>query len=143
MATIVLTPEQIEQINADMYEQKDMLSDDEIQVLAQKVNERINLPLLSEEKEQIVMFKIIKFMDRALYKLLPNEYYQLIKDATDGISPDEAKLIIRRLTPLINNVINIPVLTEKHEAKVIELLLSLIVNAMVKGNRLVEAPEKQ
>jgi hypothetical protein len=35
-----------------------------------------------------------------------------------------------------NDVVNIPVLTEKQEEKLISLLLGLIINAMVKGFKL-------
>ena len=68
----------------------------------------------------------------------PNEYYELVKDSTDGISKEEAIKIEERLTPLINNVVNIPVLTEKQEKKLISLILGLIINAMVTGFKLEE-----
>lgn len=140
MPTITLTPQQITEIRNEMYKQEEMLTDLEVQALAQKVNEKINLPFLKEDKEFIVFFKIIKFIDKALYQLLPNEYYGLIKDATDGITREEARIIIKRLTPLINDVINIPIMSEKQEALAIEIVLKLIVNAMVKGNRIQKAP---
>ena len=73
-------------------------------------------------------------MDKQLYQLLPNEYYELVKSTTDGISKKEAELIEERLTPIINNVVNIPVLTERQEGKLISLVLGLIVNAMVKDH---------
>ena len=138
MATISLTQEQLDQIKKDMYVQVDMLSDSEINALAQKVNSVINLPFVGEQKELQLMAKFIKWIDNELYKLLPNEYYKLIHDATDGISKEEAAEIERRLTPLINNVVNIPVLSEEMEAKLIGLVLGLIINAMVKGLKLEE-----
>ena len=70
--------------------------------------------------------------------MLPNEYYELVKDTSDGISKEEAVKIEERLTPLINNVVNIPILTEKQEEKLIGLVLSLIINAMIKGFKLEE-----
>ena len=138
MATISLTQEQLDQIKKDMDKKVDMLSDAEINALAQKVNKEINLPFVSEEKELQLMAKFIKWIDRELYQLLPNEYYELIKNSSDGISKEEAAEIERRLTPLINNVVNIPVLSEELEAKLIGLVLGLIINAMVKGFKLEE-----
>ena len=91
----------------------EMLTDAEINALAQKVNKVINLQFLAEEKEFIVFGKIIKLVDRKLYHLLPNEYYELVKDSSDGISKEEAAKIEERLTPLINSVVNLPVITEK------------------------------
>lgn len=79
---------------------------------------------------------MIRWIDRELYNLLPNEYYSLIHNATDGISEDEAELLIKRVTPLINNVVNIPILTEDMESKVIEIILGLIIKGMIKGLKL-------
>lgn len=138
MAEITLTKKQLEKIMKDMDEKVEMLTDAEINAIAQKVNKAINLPFLNEEKEFIVFGKIIKSVDRQLYRLLPNEYYELVKDASDGISKEEAVKIEERLTPLINNVVNIPILTEKIEEKLIGLILSLIINAMIKGFNLEE-----
>jgi len=137
MATLTLTAQQLEIIVADM-EEKELLNDAEINSLAQKVNFLINIPLLDEEKELIVFAKIIKFIDRQLYQLLPNEIYKMVRDAGDGISKEEAAELERRLTPMINNVINIPILTEEQEAKLISLVLGIIINAMIKGFKLEE-----
>ncbi|NQU53153.1 MAG: hypothetical protein HQ522_11515 [Bacteroidetes bacterium] len=138
MADIVLTKNQLEQINEDMNVHEKMLSDEETNALAQKVNKAINLPLIGEEKEFIVFVKVIKWIDQKLYGLLPNEYYRLVKDSTNGISKEEAAVIEERITPLINKAVNIPVLTENQEAKLIGLVLGLIINAMVKGFKLEE-----
>jgi hypothetical protein len=138
MNEITLTSSQLAQIKKDMNEKVEMLSDAEINALAQKVNKAINLPFLNEKKEFIVFTKVIKWVDKQLYQLLPNEYYELVKDASDGISKEEAIKIEDRLTPLINNVINIPILTEKQEEKLISLILGLIINAMIKGFKLEE-----
>ena len=138
MGTITLTKEQLSTIRKDMDEKVEMLTDAEINGLTQKVNAAVNLPFLSEKKEFVVFAKIIKWVDKKLYQLLPNEYYELVKDASDGISKREAKRMEHRLTPLINNVVNIPILTEKQEAKLIGLILRLIITAMVKGFKLEE-----
>ena len=141
MAKITLTKQQLEQIKNDMDKQVEMLTDPEINAIAQKVNKAINIPFfLNEEKEFIVFEKVIRWVDRQLYKMLPNEYYELVKDASDGISKKEAKRIEKRLTPLINDLVDIPILTERQEGKLIGLILSLIINAMIKGFKLEEVP---
>jgi len=139
MEPITLTKDHLAGIANDMDNQEEMLTDAEINALAQKVNKKINLPFLSEEKELIVFAKLIKWIDRELYKILPNEYYDLIHDVSDGLTSQEATDLEIRLTPLINNVINIPILSEKLEAKLISLVLSGIMGAMVKGSKLDEA----
>lgn len=136
MSEITLTKKQLEKISTDMNDQVEMLTAEEVNALAMKVNKAINLPFISEEKEFVVFVKIIKWIDKKLYQLLPNEYYELINDATDGISKEEAIIIEERVTPMINNVVNLPVLTEKQEEKLISIILGLIINAMVKGFKL-------
>lgn len=138
MSEITLTKGQLAKIAKDMKKQVEMLSDAEINALAQKVNQAINLPFLSEKKEFVVFAKVIKWIDSLLYQLLPNEYYELVKDASDGISKEEAIKIEERLTPLINNIVDIPVLTEKQEKMLISLILGLIINAMIIGFKLEE-----
>ena len=136
--TLKLTGAQLNRIKEDMSEKVEMLNDAEINALTQQVNQSINLPFINEEKEFVVFAKVIKWVDRQLYRILPNEYYELVKDASDGISEEEADKIIERATPMINNVVNIPVLSEKQESTLIDLLLSLIIKAMVKGFKLEE-----
>jgi hypothetical protein len=138
MTTIVLTKEQMDSIRMDMDQKCEMLTDAEVLALAQKVNEAINLPFLGEEAELKVFVKIVRFVDKELYKLLPNEYYELVHNATDGITKEEADEIINRLTPLINSVVNIPVIPEVLEGKLIELILRLIINCLIKGSKLDE-----
>ena len=136
MPEITLTKEQLQKIQEDMFKTEEMLTDAEINAIAQKVNKSVNLPLINENKEFVVYVKIIKWIDRRLYQLLPNEYYKLVKNTTDGISEQEAKLIEKRITPMINNFVNIPVLTEKQEGKLIGLVLGIIIKAMIKGFKL-------
>lgn len=110
--TLELTKEQIAKIKQDMSLQTEMLTDEEVNALAAKVNEKFSLPFLSEEKEFVVFAKIVKWVDRQLYALLPNEYYELIHIAHDGLSPEEIVKIRTRITPLVNSLVDIPVLTE-------------------------------
>jgi hypothetical protein len=137
-----LTSDQLDQIKLDMGETVQMLSDAQVNALAQQVNKAVNLPFLREEKELIVFAKVVRLIDQKLYQLLPNEYYELIKDANNGISKEEAIVMEQRLTPLINAAVNLPILSEKQEEKLIGLILGLIVNAMVKGFKLEEIAPK-
>ena len=138
MPEIKLSKSQLNKMKADMNVQEEMLTDGEVNAIALQVNSVINLPFLNEEKELIVIGKAVRWVDQKLYQILPNEYYELIKGATDGVSKSEAAQIEDRLSPLINDHINIPVLSEKQEEKLISLILGIIINAMVKGVKLEE-----
>ena len=138
MATITLTKEQLQQIQLDMYYQSHMLTDAEVNALARKVTAAFGIPFLSEEKEFIVFVKIVRWIDTQLYNLLPNEYYELVHDAHNGISQEEANKITERITPLINKVVNIPILPEIAEGLIINMILGIIIHALVRGFNLKE-----
>lgn len=73
-----------------------------------------------------------------LYELLPNEYYNFIRDAENGISEKEAERMEEAITKAINAKLNIPILSERLEAKLISLVIGIIINAMIKGFNLEE-----
>lgn len=136
MTTITLTEEQRQKIVKDAEETKMLLTDEEVEKIASKVNEKINLPFLSEDKEQIVFVKIVRLLDRSLYTLLPNEIYECIRMAQDGIDSEEAETIKTRITKAINNLVNLPFLTENQEEILFGIVIGIIINAMMKGNSL-------
>lgn len=138
--TITLNEEQVQRVKAGADEQVEMLSMQELEAVASKLNEHINIPLVSEEQEQVVLVKIVKQIDRFLYTVLPNEVYELVKVAHDGISNEEAELIERRLAQLVNKAVDIPFVSEQVEEKIFQLTLSIIVAAMKKGKCLIERP---
>jgi hypothetical protein len=96
----------------------------------------VNIPFVGEEKEAVILVKIVKQVDRYIYKSLPNEIYELIAESADGISADEAELIEDRLAGSINRHLDIPYLTERMEQKVFEFILGIILSALVKGKSL-------
>jgi len=138
MPKFILTNSEMNVIRDEFYENKSLLTDEEIINLANNVNDVINLPFLGEHKEFKIIVKIIHWIDNLLYRLLPNEYYDLLRDIKNGISEDEANLIIKRLVPVINNNINIPFISEEKEGTLITLILSIIISAMIKGCHLSE-----
>ena len=58
--------------------------------MASVVNEGIDIPVLTENREQAVIEKIIKMIDDCLYQLLPNEIYDTNHMAGGGVRPEEA-----------------------------------------------------
>jgi hypothetical protein len=133
-----LSKASIAEIKADMISNGSMLTDEQVNALAQKVNEAINLPLLNENAEFKVFAKIIKLIDSKLYDVLPNEYYELIHDANNGISETEAVVLEERLTKVLNGKINIPFISEQKEGMLLAIVVSQIVRGMVDGFKLQE-----
>lgn len=133
MATITLTQEQWEQLRNDMDSQIEMLNDEEILYFASKLNDKINIPFVREEKEEKTFVKIVKKIDRFLYQNLPNELYGLVKITSDGISEEEAEKLKLVLASRLNKKFDIPYIPEFIEQEIFELAVSIIVKAMKKN----------
>ena len=133
--TIALTEEQRDKVAKDASGEY-MLSDEELEAIATRLNRFINLPFRTEAEEQIILVKIVKRIDGFLYQVLPNEIYQLVKVAHDGISPAEADEMTERLTKIANRYVDFPILSEYMEEKLLQFVISLIVRAMVTGESL-------
>ena len=66
MTAITLTQEQRELVRHEMDIQVEMLSDEEVEVLASKLNEKIDLPFIAEGTEQTIFVKTVRIFDRFL-----------------------------------------------------------------------------
>lgn len=115
------------------------LTSGEIQKISSRLNKKVDIPVLGEQKEQIVLEKIIAQIDNCLYELLPDEIYDTIHMISDGITAEEAGIIKTRVSSIINSQINIPILSEEHEKKLIDEFLNLISLALQKGKSLIES----
>jgi len=133
MKTITLTEKQWGKIQNDADKQVEMLSHKEIEKIATKLNRKINVPFLSEEKEQVVLVKLVRKVDKYIYSVLPNEFYELIKNSTDGIDEDEADMIKNRVAKSINKAVDIPYIPEPLEQIAFEFIVGQIINALRKG----------
>jgi len=140
MSSITLTEEQRDQIASDMDNQVEMLNAEEVEALATKLNEKIDIPYIDDNAEQLIMVKIVKKIDRLLYRKLPNEIYGLVKNSRDGISDDDARQLKAVLATRINKEFDIPYIPEWIEQEILELSIGLIVNGMRKNYSVMELP---
>ncbi|MBD81478.1 MAG: hypothetical protein CL840_21345 [Crocinitomicaceae bacterium] len=142
MVNIQLTQEQWEQIKRDA-EGTNLLTEEEIEKIARKLQTERNLPFVSEEKEFVVFVKIVRSLDHILYKNLPNEIYETIWDPNSGISEREKNRLVKSLTKYVNDKIDIPYLPEWSEKILIKGFLHLIANALLKGKSLENVMEEE
>ncbi|MGC9354499.1 MAG: hypothetical protein ACP5D9_11710, partial [Mariniphaga sp.] len=115
---------------------RNKLTQDEIKNLAQKLNGKINIPIVGETGEEKIFIKIILKIDNFLYDNMPNEFYDLIRHSENGIDEEEAKMLVGRLTKLANKKINLPFISEKTEEKIFRFIIGLIVKAAKKNTDL-------
>lgn len=124
---------------------RNKMTEEEIIDLAKRLNEKINIPIIDETKEEKIFVKIILKIDNFLYDNLPNEFYDLMRSTENGIDDSEAVHLITRLTKMANDKINIPILSEKAEAIALKFVIGLVVNAARKTlnfNKVRENAEK-
>ena len=115
------------------------LTTSEVTKMASVVNEIVNIPVLTEGREQIVIEKIIKTIDNCLYELLPDEIYDTIHMTSDGVTPEEAEIIKNRISRIVNEQVSIPFISEEDEGKIIKKFLDLIGLALQKGKDLISS----
>jgi hypothetical protein len=127
-----LTTDEFKALLSDFYAKpikRTKMTMEEVKDLAQRLNNRINVPLISETGEEKIFVKIILTIDTFLYDHLPNEFYDLIRSTDMGIDDKEAKRLVRRLTRLANEKIDIPYLPEAAEHFVFKFVIGIVVKA--------------
>lgn len=127
-----LTTDQFKQLLSEFYakpEKRSKMTPEEIKDLAVRLNKRINVPIITETGEEKILIKIILKIDNFLYDHLPNEFYDLIRSSDKGIDEKEAKRLVRRLTKLANDKIDIPYLPEMAEHFAIKFVIGMVVKA--------------
>ena len=105
------------------------MTEEEIRDLAQRLNEKINVPIIDENREEQIFIKIILKIDTFLYDHLPNEFYDVIRRTDRGIGVKEAKRLVRRLIKIANDKIDIPYLPEFAEQIAIKFVIGMVVKA--------------
>jgi len=140
-----LTVEQFKDLLKEFFavpEKRQKMTMEEITNLAQRLNKKIDVPLIRETNEEKILIKIVIVLDTFLYNHLPNEFYDLIRSMDKGIDDYEAKRLIVRLSKLANEKIDIPYVPEQMEFIAIRFILSIIINAARKHLKLDEAANK-
>jgi hypothetical protein len=115
-----------------------MLLMDEQKKIASLINAIIDIPLVSEEMEQVIFEHAVAIIDAALDDILPEVFGGLLRDAGKGIDKDHAREFARRLTEAVNKRVNLPYLNEEQEARMIQTVIDPLVKAMIDGRRLEE-----
>lgn len=133
MSNITLTEDQIKKILQDMDSKVEMLTPEEVAKIATELNKKVDIPFIKEDTEHTMICKIVKKIDRILYKSLPNEIYGLVKHSNDGITKEDADRLERVLATRLNKSLDLPYLPEWVEQQIFETVIGLLVHAMLQG----------
>src|SRR5688500_1645222 len=113
-----------------------MLLVEEQKKIATLINAIIDIPLVSEEMEQIIFEHAVAIIDAALDDILPEIFAGLLRDSDKGIDKDHARDFAQRLAQAVNKRVNLPYLNEEQEGRLIQTVIDPIVKAMIGGRRL-------
>lgn len=113
-----------------------MLTDAQIDSIADKINAKINIPLIGERLEGIFIRFGIRKLDEKLQEVLPPELYKMLEDAADGLSEEEVEAIKEKVVNYLNSKVNIPILNEEQEGKLIGAVIDEILEALKAGKAL-------
>jgi hypothetical protein len=128
-------------------EQRGKLTDEQVTIMAQTLNDRFDIPRVPEWAEGIMFKGAVMGIDYFLLRQLGDEIYDLIADVNDGID-DEADIdeIVTRFATIANNnpKLKIPFVNEQTEQKIFYTVIHMFIAAMRKGkdiNRGFEFPD--
>lgn len=118
-----------------------MLTKKQIEHLVNKVNPKVDLPILGEGIEGEILEHVIGLIDGVLDEKLPPRLKKVLNDASDGIVPggdQDLQTSIDETVRFLNNEINIPLIGEGTEKEIYHTVVSELFEAMQKGNKLEE-----
>ena len=116
-----------------------MLSQAQINYIADKLNKKIDIPIVGERFEKKLIVKGLNKINEELEDHLPPDWADLLDDISDGIepgSPADLESIKKNLVEFLNKKINIPIIGEKAEAKLFAAAIEIIFEALQKGKKL-------
>lgn len=100
---------------------------------------KINIPIVGERFEKKLIVKGLEKVNKELEDHLPSDWAELLDDVSDGIepgSPADLQSIKDNLVEFLNKKINIPIIGEKAEAKLLSAAIDIIFDALQKGKKL-------
>jgi hypothetical protein len=106
-----------------------MLNEKQLEALADKLNAKVNLPMIGEETEKQVLMTALTQLNAALAGKVGEELRAIIQPLIDGTAtPEEAVALKAKAVEHVNKNINIPVIGEDTEAKILGPVVDGIVD---------------
>lgn len=116
-----------------------ILNEHQIDTIAEKLNEKINLPLLGEKAEKAILLMGIRKVLEVMEENMPPEFSQFLTNAAEGFEPSsEASLKEAKanIVTFVNKKVNLPIIGERAEKQLFQAVVDLLFDAMKKDNSL-------
>jgi uncharacterized protein (UPF0210 family) len=104
----------------------------DIKSLATQLNAHIDVPFVPEAFEQ----QWIEWILAKAVGVVPAELVKFLIDATDGLTEEEVTYYEDLLTKAVNSIIDIPLLSEDMEERLIRPVVHQLVQYAITGNAL-------
>jgi len=106
-----------------------MLNEKQIDALADKLNAKINIPLLGEGTEKQILVAALNQLNQMLAGKLGEELRAIIQPLIDGSATgEEAARLKAQAVELLNKKVNIPIVGEDTEAQMLGPVVDGIVD---------------
>ena len=140
LCMILFTPSNFDAVRRKIVARavREVFNTDSRMLLATKLNENIDLPLLSEDKEQMMAEKLVN----TCFDLLENFIPASIRSILENTSPEELQAVRRNMVTRLAERIDIPFTTEEHEEKVLKYIVDFFLEfyGLQEGTK---SPEEQ
>lgn len=116
-----------------------MLSNEQVIYIAEKINEKVNLPILGEKAEFAIIKKAVEKVLKVLDNEIPEEYLDFLEDTSEGFDPEQGaniQLLKNNIVEFVNKKVDIPLLGENTEKKVFTAGVDVLFDAMTKNKKL-------
>ena len=116
-----------------------MLSNEQVTFIAQKINKKVNLPVLGEKAEFFIIKKAVTKILDVLEGEIPEEYLDFVEDTAKGFDPEKGaniQLIKDNIVEFVNKKVDIPLLNENTEKEVFAVAIDVLIDAMTKEKKL-------
>ena len=113
-----------------------MITSEQKDKIVALVNSSIDIPVVPESLEGSIFRKAIDLIDEALDAFLPKEIQALAESLSQGIERNNAKDFVENLTRFLNKKVDLPILNEEQEGKLIGVVVNLLVKSMTKNRTL-------
>lgn len=100
-----------------------------VERITDRVNVRLDLPILDESQEAAV----IGFIAHQAARLIPESMIRFFEDASDGLDAEEAERYTTLLAHFVNSKIDVPWVPEAVEFQVIKQIVDALFVYVAKG----------
>ena len=118
-----------------------ILNEEQIKFVTTKLNENIDIPVLGEKAEQAILGWAVKKVLKVLDEALPPEFVEFLTTTAEGFEPgseDVLEGVKDNIVKYINQKVNLPIIGERAEKRLFDLLVDIIFDAMQKEKTLLE-----